>query len=338
MNFSAPFIARPVATTLLAIGLGLAGASAFFLLPVSPLPNVDYPTISVTASLPGASPETVSTSVATPLERHLGTIAGVMEMTSSSSVGQTRINLQFDLDRDINGAARDAQAAINAARVDLPAALRANPTYRKVNPADAPILILALTSDTLSPGQIYDSASTVLQQKLSQVDGVGEVQVGGSSLPAVRVELNPRALFKYGIGLEDVRAALAAANANSPKGAIDQGGQKYQIYVNDTATKAAQYQSLIIAYRNNAPVRLSDIAQVSDSVEDVRNLGNADGKPAVLIIINRQPGANIIDVVDRMRAMIPELQASFHRAPPSSPPTTARRPSAPPYAMSSAPC
>ena len=310
MNFSGPFIARPIATTLLAIGLALAGAGAFFLLPVSPLPNVDYPTISVTASLPGASPETVSTSVATPLERHLGTIAGVIEMTSSSSVGQTRINLQFDLNRDINGAARDVQAAINAARVDLPAALRANPTYRKVNPADAPILILALTSDTLSPGQIYDSASTVLQQKLSQVEGVGEVQVGGSSLPAVRVELNPRALFKYGVGLEDVRAALAAANANAPKGAIDQGGQKYQIYVNDTATKADQYQTLIIAYRNNAPVRLSDIAEVSDGVEDVRNLGNADGKPAVLIIINRQPSANIIDVVDRIKAMLPELQAS----------------------------
>jgi multidrug efflux pump len=311
MNFSAVFIARPVATTLLSIGLALAGAAAFFLLPVSPLPNVDYPTISVTASLPGASPETVSTSVATPLERHLGSIANVTEMTSSSSVGQTRINLQFDLNRDIEGAARDVQAAINAARVDLPAALRSNPTYRKVNPADAPIIILALTSDTLSPGQIYDSASTVLQQKLSQVPGVGEVNVGGSSLPAVRVELNPRALFKYGIGLEDVRAALSAANANSPKGAIEAGDRKYQIYVNDTASKAVEYQNLIIAYRNNAPVRLSALADVSDGVEDVRNLGNADGKPAVLIIINRQPGANIIDVVDRVKALIPELQASI---------------------------
>jgi multidrug efflux pump len=311
MNFSSLFIARPVATTLLSIGLALAGGSAFFLLPVSPLPNVDYPTISVTAQLPGASPETASTSVATPLERHLGTIADVTEMTSSSTVGQTRINLQFDLNRDIEGAARDVQAAINAARVDLPAALRSNPTYRKVNPADAPVIILALTSDTLSPGQIYDSASTVLQQKLSQVAGVGEVTVGGSSLPAVRVELNPRALFKYGIGLEDVRAALSAANANSPKGAIETGDRKYQIYVNDTASRAAEYQNLIVAYRNNAPVRLSAIADVSDGVENVRNLGNADGKPAVLIIINRQPGANIINVVDRIRRLLPELQASI---------------------------
>jgi multidrug efflux pump len=311
MNFSSLFIARPVATTLLSIGLALAGGSAFFLLPVSPLPNVDYPTISVTAQLPGASPETASTSVATPLERHLGTIADVTEMTSSSTVGQTRINLQFDLNRDIEGAARDVQAAINAARVDLPAALRSNPTYRKVNPADAPVIILALTSNTLSPGQIYDSASTMLQQKLSQVAGVGEVTVGGSSLPAVRVELNPRALFKYGIGLEDVRAALSAANANSPKGAIETGDRKYQIYVNDTASRAAEYQNLIVAYRNNAPVRLSAIADVSDGVENVRNLGNADGKPAVLLIINRQPGANIINVVDRIRTLLPELQASI---------------------------
>ena len=252
MNFSAPFIARPIATSLLTLGLAISGATAFFLLPVSPLPNVDFPTISVTAQLPGASPETVATSVATPLERHLGSIADVTEMTSSSSVGQTRINLQFSLDRDIEGAARDVQAAINAARVDLPAALRSNPTYRKVNPADAPIIILALASDTLTPGQIYDSASTVLQQKLSQVNGVGEVQVGGSSLPAVRVELNPNALFKYGIGLEDVRAALAAANANAPKGAIDQGTRRFQIYVNDMATTADDYRTLIVAYRNGA--------------------------------------------------------------------------------------
>ena len=311
MNISAVFIARPVATTLLTIGIAIAGIAAFFLLPVSPLPNVDYPTISVTAQLAGASPETVATSVATPLERHLGTIADVTEMTSSSSVGQARITLQFSLDRDIDGAARDVQAAINAARVDLPAALRSNPTYRKVNPADAPILILALTSDTLTPGQIYDSASTILQQKLSQVDGVGEVQIGGSSLPAVRVELNPRALFKYGIGLEDVRAALAAANANAPKGAIEQGGRRFQIYVNDTATQASQYRTLIVAYRNGAPVRLDDIADVNDGVEDLRNQGNANGKPAVLVILNRQPGANIIDVVDRIKAMIPALQASI---------------------------
>jgi len=314
VNFSAPFIARPIATTLLTIGLAIAGGAAFFLLPVSPLPNVDYPTISVTAQLPGASPETVATSVATPLERHLGTIADVTEMTSSSSVGQARITLQFNLNRDIEGAARDVQAAINAARVDLPAALRSNPTYRKVNPAEAPILILALTSNTLTPGQIYDSASTVLQQKLSQVDGVGEVQVGGSSLPAVRVELNPRALFKYGIGLEDVRAALAAANANAPKGAIEQGPERFQVYVNDTATKAADYGPLVVAYRNGAPVRLSDIADVSDGVEDVRNQGTANGQPAVLVILNRQPGANIIDVVDRVKALIPMLQASVPRS------------------------
>src|SRR6185312_6112152 len=223
----------------------------------------------------------------------------------------TRITLQFGLDRDINGAARDVQAAINAARADLPANLRSNPTYRKSNPADAPILILALTSSTLTRGQLYDAATTVLQQRLSQLPGIGEVDVGGSSLPAVRVELNPRALFKYGIGLEDVRAAIAAANANSPKGAIEQAGQRYQIYVNDTATAAAQYSTLIVAYRNGAAVRLSDVAEVSDSVEDVRNLGSANGQPAVLVILNRQPGANIIDVVDRVKALVPELQASI---------------------------
>ena len=311
MNISQLFIARPIATVLLTLGVALAGIMAFFLLPVSPLPNVDYPTISVSASMAGASPETMSTSVATPLERHLGTIADVTEMTSSSSVGSTRITLQFGLDRDIDGAARDVQAAINAARADLPAALRSNPTYRKVNPSDAPVLILALTSDTLTTGQIYDSASTVLQQKLSQVTGVGDVEIGGSSLPAVRVELNPRALFKYGIGLEDVRAALSAANANSPKGAVEAGPKRYQLYVNDTATLAKDYQSLIVAYRNGAAVRLSDVATVSDSVENVRNLGLADGKPAVLVIVYRQPGANVIKVVDSIYALLPELQASI---------------------------
>ncbi len=311
MSLSSPFIARPIATTLLTIGLALAGGIAFFLLPVAPLPNTDQPTISVTASMAGASPETMSTSVATPLERHLGSIADVTEMTSQSSVGSTRVTLQFALDRDIDGAARDVQAAINAARVDLPAALRSNPTYRKANPADAPMLILSLTSDTMTTGQIYDSASTVLQQKLSQVTGVGDVQIGGSSLPAVRVELNPRALFKYGIGLEDVRAALSAANANSPKGSVDDGTQRYQIYVNDTATKAADYKPLIVAYRNGAAVRLTDVATVSDGVENVRNLGLADGKPAVLIILYPEPGANIIDVVNRIYARVPQLQASI---------------------------
>jgi multidrug efflux pump len=311
VNLPGLFISRPIATALLTAGLALAGIIAFFLLPVSPLPNVDFPTISVTASMAGASPETMSTNVATPLERHLGSIADVTEMTSQSSVGSTRITLQFGIDRDIDGAARDVQAAINAARADLPAALHSNPTYRKVNPADQPILILAMTSKTLTPGQIYDSASNIIEQKLSQVQGVGEVQLSGASLPAVRIELNPRALFKYGIGLEDVRAALSAANANSPKGAIEQGAKRYQLYVNDTATKADDYKTLIVAYRNNAAVRLSDVADVSDGVENVRNLGMANEQPAVLVILNKQPGANVIDTVDRVKALVPELQASL---------------------------
>jgi len=311
VNFSTLFITRPIATTLLTIGLALAGVVAFFQLPVSPMPNVDYPTISISASLPGASPATVATSVTTPLERHLGTIADVSEMTSQSSVGSARITLQFDLDRDIDGAARDVQAAINAARVDLPAALRSNPTYRKVNPADSPVVILSLTSDTLTPGQIYDSASTILQQKLLEVAGVGDVTIGGSSLPAIRVELNPRALFKYGIGLEDVRAALSAANANSPKGVIEERERRYQIYVNDTAKTVDEYRPLIVAYRNNAAVRLSDVADVNQSVENVRNLGLSDGKPAVLLVIYRQPGANVIKVVDSIHALLPELQAAI---------------------------
>jgi multidrug efflux pump len=311
VNIAEPFIRRPVATTLLTIGLALSGGVAFFLLPVSPLPNVDLPTIVVSASLPGASPETVATSVTTPLERHLGTIAGVTEMTSQSAVGSSSVVLQFDLSRNIDGAARDVEAAIQAARIDLPSSLRSNPGYRKLNPSDAPVMILALTSDTLTAGQIYDSASTILQQKLLQVQGVGDVTIGGSSLPAVRVELNPRALFKYGIGLEDVRAALSAANANSPKGGIDFGDRRYQIYVNDTATRAAQYQTLIVAYRDNAAVRLQDVGTVSDAVENIRNLGLADGKPAVLLVLHRQPGANVIDVVDSIRALIPELQASI---------------------------
>ena len=314
MNLSALFIRRPVATTLLTLGVALAGAVAFFQLPVSPLPQVDYPTISVRAQMPGASPEVMATSVATPLERHLGEIADVTEMTSSSSVGSTRITLQFGLDRDIDGAARDVQAAINAARADLPTSLRSNPSYRKVNPADAPIMILALTSDTLTKGQIYDAATTVLSQKLSQIDGIGEVDVGGSSLPAVRVELNPTALNQYGIGLEDVRAALASANAHSPKGSIDQGDQRFQIYDNDQATDADAYRRLIIAYRNGAAVRLQDVADVVDSVENIRNAGLANGKPAVLVILYRSPAANIIDTVDRVKALLPELQASISPA------------------------
>jgi multidrug efflux pump len=311
MSISAPFIHRPVATSLLTAGLALAGGLAFFLLPVSPMPNVDFPVIVVTATLPGASPETVATSVTTPLERHLGTIAGVTEMTSQSAVGSSRISLQFELSRDIDGAARDVEAAIQGARVDLPTSLRSNPTYRKINPSDSPVLILALTSKTLTGGQIYDSASTIMQQKLLQVQGIGDVTIGGGSLPAVRVELNPRALFQYGIGLEDVRAALSAANANSPKGALQQGDQRFQIYVNDTATLASEYQPLIVAYRNNAAVRLQDVATVTTGVEDVRNLGLADGTTAILVVLHRQPGANVIDVVDRVRALIPELQASI---------------------------
>jgi multidrug efflux pump len=311
MNLSRPFISRPVATTLLAIGIALSGIFAFTKLPVAPLPQVDFPTISVQATLPGASPDTVATSVASPLERHLGSIADVTEMTSSSSVGSTRITMQFGLNRDIDGAARDVQAAINAARADLPASLRSNPTYHKVNPADAPILILALTSKTLTAGQLYDSAATVLQQSLSQVDGVGEVDVSGSANPAVRVELEPNMLSHYGIGLEDVRAALAAANANSPKGSIEFGPNRVQIYTNDQASKASQYKDLIIAYRNGAAVKLSDVAEVVDSVEDLRNLGLFNGKRSVLVILYRQPGANIIDTIDRVMAMLPQLHASL---------------------------
>ncbi len=314
MEPSTPFIRRPVATTLLTFGLAAAGAVAFFKLPVSPLPQVDFPTIMVQATLPGASPEDVATTVASPLERHLGQIADVTEMTSSSTVGQTRITLQFGLSRDINGAARDVQAAINASRADLPTSLRTNPTYRKVNPADAPILVLTLTSDTLTRGDLYDAASTVLAQKLSQVEGVGEVVVGGSSLPAVRVDLIPQALFKYGIGLEDVRAALASANAHSPKGGIDAGDQRFQIYANDQANKADDYKSLIVAYRTGAPVHLSDIGEVTDSVENIRNAGLANGKPAVLIILYRQPGANIISTVDLVKALMPTLRASVSPA------------------------
>ena len=308
------FIRRPIATALLALGLALAGLGAMLLLPVSPLPNIDIPTIVVQASMAGASPETMSTSVATPLERHLGAIAAVTEMTSRSSVGSTQVVLQFDISRDIDGAARDVQAAINAARADLPAALRSNPTYRKFNPSDFPIMILALTSKTLSPGQIYDQASNILQQRLSQVSGVGDVELNGASLPAIRIELNPRALFKYGIGLEDVRAAVSAANANSPKGTIEQGPERLQVYANDSATEAADYQNLIVAYRNNAAVRLSDVAAVSDGVENIRNLGTANGQPAILVNVTKQPGANVIDVVDSIRAIMPELQGALPSA------------------------
>ena len=311
MSLSTPFIERPVATTLLTIGLALAGLFAFFKLPVAPLPQIDFPTISVFAQMPGASPETMATTVATPLERHLGVIADVSEMTSQSTVGSTRITLQFALGRNIDGAARDVQAAIVAARVDLPASLRTNPTYRKVNPADAPILILSLTSDTRTRGQVYDAASTTLQPALSQIDGVGQVTIGGAAAPAVRVELNPLALFKYGIGLEDVRAALASANAHSPKGAVDEGVRHFQIYTNDQATKPDDYKPLVVAYRNGAAVRLSDVATVEEGPENIRNAGLANGKPAVLVIINQQPGGNIISTIDRIYGLLPQLRASL---------------------------
>jgi multidrug efflux pump len=296
---------------LLTAGVTLAGAAAFGLLPVSPLPQVDFPTISVQAQLPGASPEVMAATVAMPLERALGRIAGVTEITSSSSLGNSRVTLQFDLDRDINGAARDVQAAINAARSQLPTSLPRNPTYRKVNPADAPIMILALTSDTLDRGQMYDAASTILAQKISQAEGVGQVTVGGASLPAVRVELNPTALNKYAIGLDEVRAALSAANANRPKGSVEEGDRHWQVAADDQAKRASQYVPLIVSYRNGAAVRLSDVAEVLDSVEDVRNAGIANGKPSVLVIIHRQPNANIIDTTERVRELLPLLHASI---------------------------
>ncbi|HEY7902135.1 MAG TPA: multidrug efflux RND transporter permease subunit [Casimicrobiaceae bacterium] len=314
MSLSQPFIDRPVATTLLTLGVAIAGAMAFGLLPVAPLPQVDYPTISVSANLAGASPETMAATVATPLERSLGRIAGVTEMTSSSALGSTRITLQFDLSRDIDGAARDVQAAINAARSLLPTGLRSNPTYRKVNPADAPIMIVALTSKTMTRGQMYDAASTILAQKVSQVDGVGQVQVGGSSLPAVRVELNPTALNQYGIGMEQVRSTITSTNANRPKGAVEEGDRRWQIGANDQAKTAKEYIPLIVAYHNGAPVRLGDVASVVDSVEDVRNDGSANGQPSVLLIISRQPGANIIETIDRVREILPSLTAAIPQA------------------------
>lgn len=315
MNLSSPFIRRPIGTVLLTIGIALAGIGAFFVLPVSPLPQVDFPVISVSASLPGASPETMASSVATPLERRLGVIAGVNEITSSSGTGSTRISLQFDLSRQIDAAAREVQAAINASRADLPATLRSNPTYRKANPAAAPIMILALTSKTRSPGQIYDEVSNLVQQKVAQVSGVGDVELGGGSLPAVRVELLPYALNSHGLSMEDVRAALQAANANRPRGAIQGNGRRLQIYATgDTASgglHAADYRDLVVAWRNNAAIRLQDVATVRDGVEDTRTMGLFNGQPAVIVLITRQPDANVIATVDGVRALLPELQAEL---------------------------
>jgi multidrug efflux pump len=311
VNIIEPFVRRPVATTLLSIGVALAGAVAFFLLPVSPLPQVDFPTVSVSASLPGASPEVMAATVATPLERALGRIAGVTEMTSQSSLGNTRVTLQFELSRDINGAAREVQAAIQAARTQLPSSLPNNPTYRKVNPADAPVMILAMTSERLTPGQMYDLASTNLAQRISQVAGVGQVTVGGGSLPAVRVELNPTVLNKLAIGFDEVRTAITSNNVNRPKGFVDDGERYWQVQANDQAKSAREYAPIIVAYRNGAAVRLSDLGRVEDGVQDVRNYGVANGKPAVMLIINRQPNANIIEVVDRVTALLPEFRASI---------------------------
>ena len=314
MNISAQFITRPVATTLLTIGLAVAGILGFRMLPVASLPQVDFPTIQVGASLPGASPETMASSVAAPLERQFGRIAGITEMTSTSTLGSTSIVLQFDLDRNIDGAARDVQAAINAARTYLPPSLPMNPTYRKVNPADAPIIIYALTSDTMSTGQMYDAASSIIQQRLSRVEGVGQVFVGGSSLPAVRVDLNPQVLSRHGIGLEDVRQTLAATNVRRPTGRLVDGDVVQQIDTNDQLHKAEQYRPIVVAWENGAPLQLSEVADVQDSVEDLRAGGLSNGQPAVLVVVFRSPGANVIQTVDNVRAAFPQLQASLPAA------------------------
>jgi multidrug efflux pump len=311
MSISAPFIHRPVATTLITLGIALAGLLGFQLLPIAPLPQVDFPTISVSASLPGANPDTMAATVSAPLERALGTIAGVNEITSRSSLGSTNITLQFDLDRDIDGAARDVQAAINAARTLLPSGMPSNPTYRKVNPAAAPIMIIALTSDTLTRGQMYDAASTVLAQRLSQVRGVGQVNVGGGALPAVRVELDPDKLAAKGISLDKVRLAITATNANRPKGSVEDGDHYWQIGANDQALTAADYAPVLVTYRDGAAVRLRDVARVVDSVQDVRNYGLANGKPAVVLFVLKEPGANIIETVQRVRDILPRMQASI---------------------------
>lgn len=316
MKFFALFIYRPVATTLLTLAIAIAGVMGFRLLPVSPLPQVDFPVIVISASLPGASPETMASSVATPLERALGRIAGVNEMTSMSSLGSTRVILQFDLDRDINGAARDVQAAINAAQSLLPTGMPNRPSYRKVNPSDAPIMILTLTSDTYNQGQLYDFASTQLAQKIAQTEGVGDVSVGGSSLPAVRVELNPGALFNQGISLDGVRQAISNANVRRPQGAVENQQQRWQLQTNDELKTAADYQPLIVHYNNGSAVRLGDVAEVKDAVQDVRNAGMTNAEPAIILTISRAPDANIIETVDRIRAELPTLQetipASIH--------------------------
>src|ERR1700726_3968753 len=314
MSISAPFIRRPIGTSLLAAALLLSGILAFNYLPVASLPRVDFPVIGVGAGLPGADPQTMASAVATPLERQFGRISGVNQMTSTSQLGSTSIVLQFDLNRNIDAAGRDVQAAINAARSQLPANLPSNPTYRKANPADAPVLILALTSDTQTVPQMYDAADSILAQKLAQVDGVGQVFVGGAAQPAVRAEVNPTLLNKLGLGLDTVRNALNAANANRPKGQVSNQTTSYSFEDTDQLFTADQYRPLIIAYNNGAAVRLGDVGEVLDSVSDRRNIGLAGGKPSVLIIMFRQPGANIIDTVDRVRALMPFLQSSISPA------------------------
>ncbi|MDR0213159.1 MAG: efflux RND transporter permease subunit [Comamonas sp.] len=311
MNISAPFIQRPVATSLLALALLISGVLAYLRLPVAPLPNVTFPVIVVQASMAGASPETMASTVAAPLERRLGTIADVTQLTSVSSVGSTMIVVQLGLSRDINGAARDVQAAIQASRGDLPSTLRSNPTYREFNPADSPVAVLALTSDTMTKAQLYDSASSVIQQQLSQLDGVGQITLGGGALPSVRVELEPGKLNSYGIGLEDVRAAISAANANSAKGHLDEGEQRFQVLSNDQISKAAPYRDLVIAYRNNAAVHLSDVAGVQDSNENLRNAGLYNGKSAVLVIVYPMPGSNIVKTAAQIHGVLPIVQASL---------------------------
>ncbi|SCC92902.1 multidrug efflux system, subunit C [Thiomonas sp. X19] len=311
MNLSAPFIRRPVGTTLLALAVLLAGVMAFRLLPVAPLPQVDFPTITVQANMAGASPAVMAATVATPLERSLGTIAGISQMTSSSTQGSSRIILQFDLSKDINSAARQVQAAINAARPLLPTGLTGNPTYRKVNPADAPIMILALTSKSLTRGQMYDAASTILAQKISQVAGIGSVTVGGSALPAVRVELDLPRINGMGLGLEQIRQAIASANVDTPKGAVDSADRRWQVGANDQMTTPAQYRRIVVGYKNGAPIRLDEVAQVREGLQNDQHMGLANGEPAVLLIIFRQPGANIISAVEGVKAALPQLEASI---------------------------
>jgi multidrug efflux pump len=310
LSFSAPFVARPVATTLLTLAVLLAGLVSFRLLPVASLPQVDYPTITVSAGLPGASPEVMASTVASPLERHLGRIAGVNEMTSRSTLGGTQITLQFDLSRDINAAAVDVQAAINAARAQLPTGMPSNPTYRKVNPADQPVMIIALTSSVYSPGQLYDIASNIVAQRVSQIEGVGQANVTGSSLPAIRVTLNPQALNHHGIGIDQVRAAIGATNIRRPKGFLEDGDRQWVIEANDQALRAADYLPIIVAWRNGAPVRLADVATVTESVQDLYNSGSWNGRPSVVVMIQREPNANIIETVARVRELLPFLRAS----------------------------